>query len=289
MGTVINNDILKINLGLFLISTLLMTLVTKLKKQFAKNKKLALFYALFVLVSFALIGLLSSSKVLNDTPLNSFYGFEFLFFMLGILHLHILRKYFPDLSNNESQFLPEFLFTLVYVSLGLITFLQVTSRFKPAFSYIYMASALFFVIPFLFYKMYEFAMQIALPIYESWVFPLGKEIKEPTKEELLNPKVISFEFRKNENENDIINFRIKAPQGMEFGKLFYFFILDYNERHPESEIEILDEKTQHPCTWIFYFKPHWWSAIKHINFNKTIAANEIKEDSVIICSRVPKN
>lgn len=286
MDTVMNNDIIKVNIGLFIVGTLIMTLVASLRKLFTKNKKLAILYALFVLVTFALTGLLSSSKVLNDTPMHSFYGFECVFFALGILHLYILRRYFPALSDDKSEFFPEFLFTLAYTCLGLIAFLQVVSRFRPAFSYMFMASTLLFVLPTLFYKMYEFAMQIALPIYESWLYPLGKEIKDPTKDELAHPRVISFEFRKKEDESKITNFRVKAPQAMEFGKLFHFFIIDYNERHPESEIEILDEKTQQPSSWVFHFKPNWWSSVKHINFNQTVAVNNIKEDSVIICNRV---
>ena len=290
MDTVMNNDIVKVNLGLFIIGTLIMTMVTKLRKLFSRNKKQAILYALFVLVSFALVGLLNSSQVLNDTPINSFYGFQILFFGLGILHLHILRKYFPDLSEDKSQCYLEFLFTIAYVCLGLIAFLQVASRvandLRADLNYVFMASALLFVLPILFYKMYEFAMQIALPVYKSWPYPLGKEMKDPTKEELANPRVISFEFRKKEDENDITNFRVKAPQAMEFGKLFYFFIVDYNERHPESQIEVLNEKTQRPSTWVFHLKPSWWSPIRHINFDQTVAANDIREDSVIICSRV---
>lgn len=289
MGTaILENDILKVNMGLFIVGTLIMTLVAKLRKLFTKNKKLALVYALFVLVTFALTALLSSNKVLNDIPVHSFYGMECVFFALGILHLSVLRKYFPDLSNDTSEFFPEFLFTLAYVCLGLIAFLQIVSRFRPDFSYMFTASALLFLLPTLFYKMYEFALQIALPIYDTWLYPLGKEIKDPTKDELVNPKVISFEFRKKEDENDITNFRIKAPLGMEFGKLFYFFIMDYNERHPESEIEIFDEKTQRPSSWAFHLKPNWWSTLKRINFDQTVAANDIREDSVIICNRVFK-
>lgn len=288
MGTALNNDILKVNIGLFIVGTLIMTLMIKLRKLFTKNKKLAIVYAIFVLVTFALTALLSSNKILNDIPVHSFYGIECVFFALGILHLYILRRYFPDLSNDKSEFFPEFLFTMAYVCLGLIVFLQIVSRYRPAFSYLFMTSSLLFVLPILFYKMYEFAMQIVLPIYDSWLYPLGKEIKDPTKDELANPKVISFEFRKKEDENDITNFRVKAPQAMEFGKLFYFFIVDYNERHPESEIEILNEKTQQPSSWAFHLKPNWWSTMKRINFDQTVAANDIKEDSVIICSRVAK-
>ncbi len=286
IGKIANGDIFKLSIGLMIISSLIMILVTKLRKLFAKSKKRAIIYALIILVSFALVGLLSSSKVLNDTPFNSFIGFQFLFFALGVLHIYILRKYFPDLSEDKSEFLPEFLFTVAYACLGIIAFLQIVNRFRSPYSYVFVSSTILFVLPTLLYKMYEFAMLIAVPVYDSWLFPYKKNIKDPTKEELLNPRVISFEFKKTEDDTDITNFKIKAPQGMEFGKLFYFFIMDYNERHPEGPIEVVDEKTKQPSEWVFYSKPNWYSSIQHINFNQTIAANKVKEDSVIICTRV---
>jgi hypothetical protein len=286
IGNIASGDIFKLSIGLMIIGSLIMTLVTKLRKLFTKSKKQAIIYALFILVSFALIGLLSSVKVLNDTPFNSFIGFQFLFFVLGILHLYILRKYFPDLSEDKSEFFYEFLFTLAYACLGIIGFIQVINRFNSPYSYIFISSTILFMIPTLFVKLYEFAMIIVLPIYDSWVFPFNKNIKDPTKEELINPRVISFEFKKEKNDTDITNFRVKAPRGMEFGKLFYFFIIDYNERHPESRIEAVEEKTEQPSAWVFYFKTNWYSSIKHINFNHTVAANSIKEDAVIICRRV---
>ena len=83
IGNIANGNILKLSIGLMIISTLIMMLATKLRKLFTKNKKHAIIYALIILVSFALIGLLSSSKVLNDTPINSFFGFQFLFFCSG--------------------------------------------------------------------------------------------------------------------------------------------------------------------------------------------------------------
>lgn len=286
MGTVMNSEILKVNIGLFVVGTVLMTLMAKLRKVFGKNKKLAIGYALFVLLTFALTGLLSSSMVLAGTPMNSFIGFQLVFFLLGILHIYVMRTFFPDLSEDDSQFFPECLFTLAYTCLGLIVFLQVVDRFRSPFNYVFMTSALWFIVPFLVLKLYEFAVQIALPVYDSWLFPLGKEIKDPGKNAWTNPKVIAFEFKKKENEDHITNFRIKAPQGMEFGKLFYFFIIDYNERHPEGEIEILDEKTQRPSSWVFHVKPNWYSSVKHIDFNKTVGYNNIGENSVIMCSRV---
>ncbi|WP_149274982.1 TssN family type VI secretion system protein [Pareuzebyella sediminis] len=288
MGTVLNNDIVKINLGLFVFGTLLMALVSKLRKLFTKNKKLAIGYALFIIVTFGLTGLLCYDKVFDMSPLYSFYAFALIFLGLGTLHLYFLRRYFPGLSEDRSTFLPEFLFTLVYICFGLIAFTQITSRLRIDYTYIFTASVLFFVLPLLFYKMYEFAVQIPKPHYEGWVYPLGKEIKNPTKEELSDPKIISFEFRKKESEPDITHFRLRAPRGMEFGKLFYFFLTDYNERHPESEVEVLDENTQMPSSWVFYFKPEWWRPVRRINFHRSVEANGINENSVIICDRITK-
>lgn len=286
VNQIANGQIFKISIGLIIVSTLIMMLMTKLRKLFSKNKKKAIIYALVILATFALTGLLSSSKVLNDTPLNSFFGFQFLFLLLGVLHLYVMGKYFPSLSEDENEFFPEFLFTIAYLCLGLIAFVQVVNKFKSPMSLVFMGSSIWFIVPLLVRKLYTFAMNIPVAIFNSWTFPIGKEIKDPTSEELANPKVISFEFTKSPGDVDITNFRIKAPQSMEFGKLFYFFILDYNERHPEGKIQILDENTQNPYEWVFHMKPRWWSAVKHINFNLTVAGNNIKEDNVIICRRV---
>jgi len=276
----------RLSIGLFVISSLIMGLMTKLRKLFKKNKKKVIIYVLVLFISFGIIGLLSSSKVLNDIPLNSFFGFQFLFLILGILHVYFLRKYFEELSQDESNFLYEFLFTIAFLCIGLIAFSNVVYRFRPSFDIIFMSSSILFIIPMLFYRLYEFAMLIPVPVYKQWLYPVSKNIKDPTKEELVNLLVISFEFKKSIKESEITNFRVKAPQAMEFGKLFYFFILDYNERHPENKIEYLDNNSQKPYSWTFYYKPKWWSSVRHIDFSHTISANSIKENTVIVCNRV---
>ncbi|MGJ8667122.1 MAG: TssN family type VI secretion system protein [Patiriisocius sp.] len=286
IGNIANGEIFKLSIGLLILSSIIMMLVTKVRKVFTKNKKKAILYALFILATFAATALLSSSKILNDTPINSFYGFQVLFLLLGILHLWFVRKYFPALNDDPSDFFTEFLFAFAYCALGLIAFTNVVNRFKSPFSYVFIGSVLWFIIPTLVYKLYEFATQIPLPVFDSWYFPIGKDIKDPTKDELANPKVISFEFKKKDSLSDVTNFRIKAPQSMEFGKLFYFFLIDYNERHPEGQIDIVDTNTQQPSGWVFHVKPKWYQGIKHINFNHTVAASAINEDDVIICRRV---
>ncbi|OAB78746.1 TssN family type VI secretion system protein [Cochleicola gelatinilyticus] len=281
-----NGNILKLSILFLVVGSILMLLMTSIRKMFTKNKKRAILYVLFILLTFALTGLLSSSKVLNDTPLNSFFGFQFIFLLLGILHIYIMRKYFEDLSKKKSDYFSEFLFTIAFACIGLFAFFNVVGYFRPLLSFTFLAAGFCFIIPIMVYKFYEFATLIPIPVYKKWLYPLNENIKDPTSKELENPLVISFEFQKKEELSDITNFRVKAPEAMEFGKLFYFFINDYNERHPESKIAFLDANSQQPQGWIFYVKPKWWSGIRHINFAKTIAGNNIREDNVIVCQRI---
>lgn len=277
-------NVFKLSFGLLLVGSVLMMLMGSLRKLFSKNKKKAILYALFLLLTFGLAGLLSSSKVLDNTPLHSFIAFQIVFLGLGILHIYVLRTFFNALSDDQASFFSEFLFSVAVLCIGLFAFVNVVGMFRSNFSLIFMASAFWFIIPFMVYKLFEFSQLIPVPIYNKWFFPINENIKDPTSKELENPLVISFEFQKKFND-ELTNFKVKAPESMEFGKLFYFFITDYNERHPESQIIYLDQKTQQPQGWIFYVKPKFWKSIQPINFSKTVAGNNIKEDDVVMCQR----
>ncbi|AXT55669.1 hypothetical protein D1815_07855 [Aquimarina sp. AD1] len=281
----LNADFFKVGILLLAVSAILMGVVAGLKKLFVKNKKKFLLYMLVVLLLFAATALLSNEKVLNDIPLNSFIGFQIIFLCLGSLHVFAMRKFFPNLSEEgPTKFWPEFLYTIVTVFVGLITFLFVVGIYKPDYKYIFTASSICFLIPIMIVKLYEFAVSVPVPIYKKWFYPIDKKMKDPKDDELINPLVISFEFNKGENIDELSNFRLKAPEKMEFGKLFYFFINDYNDRHPEGEIEFLDDKNN-PYGWIFYTKPNWIGMQTHVDFTRTIEGNNIKENDVIICKR----
>ncbi|WP_025739943.1 TssN family type VI secretion system protein [Aquimarina pacifica] len=280
----LNADFLKLGIILLAVSAILMSFVSGLKKLFTKNKKKFFLYILVTLLLFGLVGLLSNEKVLDNLPLNNFISFQVLFLVLGILHVLGLRKFFPDLSEKTTDFWTEFLYTIVTTFLGLVAFMFVVGIYKPEYTYVFTAASITFIIPFMVVKLYEFAISVPVKIYKKWMYPINKKIKDPKSDELANPLVISFEFNKGKNLDQISNFRLKAPEKMEFGKLFYFFINDYNERHPEEEIQFLDRQNN-PFGWIFYTKPSWFRGQKHIDFTRTVEANNIKEDDVIICRR----
>ena len=285
LSSLLSGNAFKISILLFIVGSLIMMLFTKIRKIFSKQKKQAILYAIFILISFALVGFISSSKFLNDTAVNSFIGMQIIFLLLGILHLFIMRKFFAALSEDKSDFFSEFLFTIAITLIGLFAFLNVVTKFRDGINYTFLASSIIFIVPYLSYKLYEFSLLIPVPEYKNWFYPLEVDVKEPTQKELQNPLVISFEFQKKQDIADVTNFRVKAPENMEFGKLFYFFINDYNERHPESQIDFTDYSTQEPHGWIFYRKPSWIKSLKHINFSKTVIANDIREDYVIVCQR----
>ena len=255
---------LKVGIILFALSAILMGFVSRLRKLFTKNKKKFLLYVLVILLLFAGTALLSNEKVLNDIPLNSFIGFQIIFCLLGILHVYVLRKVFPNLKTKQTDFWSEFLYSIVTTCLGLISFIWVVELFKPAYKYIFTASAIWFLIPLLIVKLYEFAISVPVPVYRKWKYPIDIKVKEPKNEDLINPLVISFEFNKSENLEEVTNFRLKAPEKMEFGTLFYFFINDYNERHPQEEIEFLDQN-KNPYGWIFYTKPRFFGLYRHVD------------------------
>lgn len=280
----LNPDFIKIGLLLLGVSAILMGFVSGLKKLFTKNKKKFLLYILVTVILFAATAFLSNEKVLNDIPLNNYIAIQILFLCLGSLHVFTLRKFFPDLAEKFSDFWTEFLYTIVTIFIGLIGFLFVVSMYKPAYQYIFTSSALWFLIPFMVVKLYEFSISIPVAIYKKWFYPIDKRMQDPKNEELVNPLVISFEFNKKKKTKEISNFRLKGPEKMEFGKLFYFFINDYNERHPGGEIQFLDEKNN-PYGWIFYTKPGWFGSQKHIDFTRTVQGNEIEENDIIICKR----
>ena len=280
----IATDFYKVGIVLFAISTLIIGLVAGLKKVFLKNKKKFLLYFLVTLLLFAGTAFLTTEKILYDQPLHSFIACQVIFLFLGLLHVKAFRRYLPDFYKSPFHFWTEFLYTLVVTMMGLITYMMVVGIYKPKYQYIFTGSAICFIIPFLIVKLYEFAVSVPIPVYKKWYYPVHKNLKDPKEEELENPLVISFKISKEKQSHELNNFKLKAPEKMEFGKLFYFFINDYNDRHPNNEIEFLDNQGL-PVGWIFYTKPKWYGVQKHIDVDRTIESNRIEENEIIICSR----
>jgi len=273
-------------LGLAVIgsSALLAKLITKVHGGYKPYTKATIIYMAVGLLLFSAIASLAYWSYLKDQHL--FYViYQGYFLMLGILHLYCMAEYLKWTGNSKSLW-AELLFTLIIAMLGSIGFIGVYRYVSPyGMEYYMTSSVIFFIIPWLVNQVYLNATSIPERIFKKWFYPVSEEIEEPDEDKLKNLLVISFVIQKTLANAHETNFRAKAPVDMELGELFYYFINDYNERHPQDKIEYVDSSGE-PYGWIFYEKPQFFGLrTKYIDAGKTIFNNSIKENNVIICNR----
>jgi len=206
------------------------------------------------------------------------------FLILGFLHIVFLKKVLP--WAFKKSFWPESALTIGIGCMGTALML-VALHFSNVFVFerIYIVPVLFFLVPFLFYLTYRLNLEIPVKVLRKWRYPVDEHVDDPTDREMDSPLVVGFEFKKRANDDELTSFRAKAPREMVFGKLFYYFINDYNDRNPDEKIEFID-KMEKPFNWIFYHKPGWFGNIRYIDPEDTNSFNFIKENSVIVCKRV---
>lgn len=204
--------------------------------------------------------------------------------ILGLLHIIFLHKYLP--WTVKEKFWIELALTFGIGLLGAALILIAFHFSKHSeFTKINLTAILVFLVPFLFFSTYLFYLNIPVKVLRKWQYPIDKHIDDPTDREMDSPFVVGFEFKKKAEDENKTTFRAKAPKEMKFGKLFYYFINDYNNRNPDEKIEYLDDKNN-PLNWIFYHKPKWYNNIRYIDPEESNSLNLIKENSVIICKRV---
>ena len=249
-------------------------------------KKYLKYNLLYIIVAGLCIGLTGFAGFLGflETPYYFFFLLQILILVLGVLHV----IFFPKLLRwgKESSFFWSLIFTVIIGIVGAILLLFVFDFIGLSdHMYLFLSALALFLVPFLFVRAVLQYFRIPEVVIKSWVYPVKEEIPDPTDKELEAPVVIAFEFQKNKAVSGLTNFRAKAPRGMQFGTLFYFFINDYNARHPEETIEYVDSATG-PYEWIFFLKPGFFRGKVYIDPEKTIYNNHIKENCVIVCKRV---
>lgn len=252
------------------------------KNELTKYKKNLIIHSLLVAVIAAILG--TVGYMVNEAPRLAFSIAQFLFLSLGLGHT--LGVYLHQPWSSRTGFKKELFFTLSQFVIAALVFSLVFKFTSPqGYQWIFTLSALPFLIPFLFMKLFDFAMMIPMLIYKRWYYPVGEEMPDADDIDMTKPIVLAFQFQKRMRDTSYTNFRAKAPQRLVFGQLFFFFINDYNERHPESIIEYLDPQ-HNPSGWVFYVKNPWWKPNRFIDPHQTIQENELKEDDIVICTRV---
>jgi hypothetical protein len=154
---------------------------------------------------------------------------------------------------------------------------------------VWQLSLLWFLVPVLLNQTILKLLEVPPKEFKQWTYPLNQTIPDPTDAEMENPVVISFEFKKSCDSEQATTFRAKAPVGMSLGRLFYFFINDYNSRHPEETICYTD-KPNHPCQWIFFkMRNRVFDLKTALDPEDSIYNSNIKENDILVCKRVNSN
>jgi hypothetical protein len=206
----------------------------------------------------------------------------------GTLHVLLAPKLLP--WHPGQVFSMQLIFILCILLFGYFFFnLSFTFLVESNVEMVWYLSLLWFLVPVLLNQTIFKLLEVPPKEFKKWEYPVGVNIQDPTDEEMENPVVISFEFKKNTASEQATTFRAKAPVNMALGRLFYFFINDYNSRHPEGTIRFVDENNK-PYPWIFFKVKNNLLGLKTaLDPEDSIYQSNIKENDVLICSRMSVN
>jgi len=276
-------ELLKWYIILLLVAIVLYSIIES-KANGAKNsRKTNLLYGLTaaLLIGFVtFVGLLE----LKHVTLPFFITVQILVFILGLLHFRFLNRILQWIA--DAGFGYQFLYTLMICCLGAAVMLFCLRSLNLTEHYlVFSSSIIWFSIPLLFMRSFDLYSSMPEEYFKKWVYPMSQSIAPPADKEMTDLVVITFEFYKNDSDKALTIFRAKAPLNMPLGRLFYYFINDYNERHPDVPIEY-SKNGSTVYEWLFYKKRKWYQSIKYLDFEDTVNNNSIRENSIIVCKRV---
>jgi len=256
-------------------------------KALKKYGIISMLYVLLISMLLAIPTLLNLFE-LNIRDILLLVFAQIFILLLGILHVSTTKSTLP--WYRDQSFSMQLLFVICILLLAyFFSNLSLSFLSGARLHIVWYLSLLWFLIPVLLNQTVEELLKVPPRVYKEWYYPLGQSIDDPSDEELENPIVISFIFRKNENSQELTTFRAKAPIGMKLGRLFYFFINDYNSRHPEGLISFLDEERE-PCGWVFMKKKKsLFGGEEALDPDDPIYINSIRENDILRCYRIKKN
>lgn len=279
----LNRVLLLLGIGMISFSVLIGVMAKRIRNTFKPFSKRAILYGIVALIPFALAGLLVATGLFANYT-AWFIFFQCLFLLVGTLHLYYMQRKLP--WGRDHAFWADLLFSVLIMLAGAVCFFLLYRLVnREGLELTMVMSVFFFIIPLFVLYTYRKAMAIPPKVHKQWYYPVHQPVEDPEEGKLKNMLLISFEFQKKGIDHYFTNFRAKAPADMELRLLFYYFINDYNERHPQEKIHFLNDYGE-PCGWMFYKKPKWYTVItKYMDADKTIFINRIRENDVIVCAR----
>ncbi|GAA4737548.1 TssN family type VI secretion system protein [Flavisolibacter ginsenosidimutans] len=279
--------------GSVLVCAIALAVVVKnLSEGFATSGKKPFVYGALSGILTSLAGYLAAYLLTN--PFELFWYLGGIFLLFGIVHLLFVHKrYFGGQKYDQNKVLvAEIVFGLSVVFFAIVVFSSLQYFLKKDRDFLFypvLLSSLLFFVPLLFSHSFQAAFDIPATTFPTWHYPLNNPIELPDPEDMPNERilVIGFEIAKKTAEGRKTYFRAKGPESMKLGEFFYHFMNEYNESYSETPIEYAD-RTLKPHEWWFSQKTKWFGGQRIYNPEISIRENGIKENTVIVCERIPR-
>jgi hypothetical protein len=260
--------------GFLVVALVLLSFYLSKLKNDGKNRKKILLYLLVFGILIGLTFLIRFSVVI-------FIAANIWLLGVGILHVWLQEKYFPEGSGIWGNIL----FTLALFFFGNVIFLLLYKFFiSTPFQLVFLSPGLCFLVPMITVIAFDKFTDIPVSLFKLWNFPQPGSLSDPTDSEMADPLIINFEIRKRTDDNLTV-FKAKAPKGLQLGRLFYYFIMDYNSRYPDNPV-VLSESEGSYFKWSFFMTGSVFSGKTYPDPDLTISDNKIKENSSITCERI---
>jgi hypothetical protein len=201
---------------------------------------------------------------------------------VGILHAWLFEKLIPLEHKVLGKIL--FSFAVLFLGYGLIT-MAFKVYYHAPFPRLYFVPGFFFLAPTFVLIAFNYFVKIPVKVFKVWDFPTPGSIPDPKDSEMADLIIMNFEIRRLRDDGTRTVFKAKAPKTMALGRLFYFFIGDYNSRNPNNPI-VISESENKLYRWSFYRNAGFFAGKIHLDADKSIVENRIKENSSIICERI---
>jgi hypothetical protein len=244
----------------------------------------SLFYVLLASLILALSTLLLLLKP-SVNELTTLISAQLAIIAAGTLHVITAGYLLPWYTGQK--FSMQLVFIICILLFGYFFFnLSFTFLVEPGVDMVWYLSLLWFLVPALLNETALKLLDVPPKEYKMWEYPVNVRIDDPSDEEMENPVVISFVFNKQTEAPETTTFRAKAPMAMSLGRLFYFFINDYNSRHPEGPVSYTGINNE-PDQWVFFKVNNKLLKLKTaLDPDETILKNKIRENDVLVCNRV---
>lgn len=270
---------------IFLALSIILTMIFSQKVPDFKQKYKGKFYTYLFSVTFiySIIAFLGYNKLFQDNNLYEFIFYQISSLVIGIIHCSLYRTYFKKFETRKNG--TEYLFALLTVAYSAIPFILIFTFLNGIdFSFLMLGHYLVFFIPTFLNDTFNRAMAIPPKIYKTWQFPENyMDDNGLTDAEMKNMVVFTFLMDRDKNAKKYSVYRAKGPTRVDFGRLFYNFVLDYNDKHPGSQIQIDDQNGL--FNWVFFLQPKWYEATRYVDPDLTLYMNGIEENSVVFCLR----